>query len=123
MNDVWALSHQNPVINDLPKRGRNDVGVAKMSISAPPLHLLGHDCGPEVDILATSTSFRHLFDKSFLTGNDYSLLGQHVHGVLVLRLGQPDHRPPVDLRRIEPLLQDLGLREAVCGGHVLQHLW
>ena len=38
-----------------------------MSISAPQLCRNRRNGGAEIDILATSTSFRHLFDKSFLT--------------------------------------------------------
>ena len=36
-----------------------------MSISAP---LFRQNCGAEIGILVTSTSFRHFFDTSFLTG-------------------------------------------------------
>ena len=57
-----------PVNNDLSKRCRNDVDVAKMSMSAPLLRLFRQIWGDGIDILATLTSFRHLFDKSFLTG-------------------------------------------------------
>ena len=39
-----------------------------MSISAPTFCLNGRNSDAEIDVFATSTSFRHLIDKSFLTG-------------------------------------------------------
>ena len=59
---------QVPVRNDWSKRCRNVVDVAKMSVSAPLLGLSRRNRGAEINTRGTSTSFRHLFDKSFFTG-------------------------------------------------------
>ena len=51
---------------------RKDVESRSMSISAPLVYCFDFDtfvCGAQITrISATSTSFRHLFDRSFLTG-------------------------------------------------------
>ena len=47
---------------------RNDIDVAGMSLSAPLLRRFRQNGGAEIDISSTSTSFRHRFDESFLTG-------------------------------------------------------
>ena len=57
-----------PVRNDLSKRSRKDVDVTIMSISAPLLRLFRENCGAEIEIFASLTSFRHLFGTSFRTG-------------------------------------------------------
>ena len=55
---------ENSYFLPLPSRGPSE----KMSTSATVLPLFRQICGSEIDILATSTSFRHLFDRSFTTG-------------------------------------------------------
>ena len=67
------------VRNDLSKRCRNDVDVAKMLISVPLLRLFRHNCG-EIDILVTSTPFRHLFDK-----NHFSLAKERMRATVTPR--------------------------------------
>ena len=47
---------------------REDVETMSMSLKHRFQRLFRQDCGAEIDILATSTSFWHLFDKSLLTG-------------------------------------------------------
>ena len=62
-----SARYQRPVISNLSKRCRNDVNVAKMSITAPLLRLFRQNRGAEIDNLAASTSF---------STNLFSLLGQ-----------------------------------------------
>ena len=59
----WSRSSWVWVRNDMSKRYRNNVDVPKMSILAPQFwRKMDTSSGAETDILATSTSFRHLFD-------------------------------------------------------------
>ena len=60
----------DPVRNDFSKRFRNDVDVRKMWISAPQFCRNRRNSGAEIHILPTS--FRNLFEKSFLNGGSSS---------------------------------------------------
>ena len=78
IQNIGMLPHAaHPARNSLSKTCRKDVDVAKMAISPSLSRLFRHNCAAEIDILATSTSFRHPFDKSCLTGQCLHDVSKH----------------------------------------------
>ena len=82
-------SREFPERDDLSKRCRSDIDVAKMSISAPQICWNRRNSGAEIDILATS--FRPLTDKSFLTGTWHITYFPRVHKHEIRGTWQPWH--------------------------------